>query len=264
MKKKIILIFLFAVLIANPCFALDGEMLLASFIQQRQMGLISQQGTESVDPLGCDCSNGQTVCWHGNNETLTSETPYAGCSDGDTTATAQGDATISDGWLVFPDGDDYYTLAISGGDLAAPEAFSIQFEIYAETWLTNTRTFYFDNATGHYILVWMIGGSSSDIEFRARSYDGTNDAIANTTDANRGEGAAMLVRARFRETGTPNVDIVVCDINGTNCCTVATNDTDYDWTSSDGERFKVGNHDGSVAANIKIRNLKARLGWYVW
>ena len=212
------------------------------------------------DPLSCTCNSPLTFCWHGENTTLTSESP-TGCSAGDTTASAVSDATISDGVLSFPTSGDYFTLDTAS--IIAPEAGAIQFEVKVNTFVN--ATYYFEANQGspnQYIRVYSSGSTGSgDIDVAMRIYDGSGGDLI-TANSNRSTGEWVLVRARWRESGDPNDYIEVCDTDGTNCVSSSGN-TDYNITLTDGEKLKIGNAN-TAAANISMRNIKIWSEYHTW
>jgi len=213
-------------------------------------------GGAPAAPGGDFCAGAGGMYWPGGNVNVVTD---GGCSDGDTTASANGSVSVSSGVVVSGAGD-YYTFDsdVAGSTIAAPEAGAIQFLINIDTdgWVQAASIFRILCDSGYYLRVGMAGDTWDDIEPYIREYDGSSTQLA-TTDANRVEGSEFMVRARWQETGDNNMEIWACDTNGTNCSTVATTTTDFSLTLGDGENIEVG-VVGAEAAAYTVREI------YIW
>jgi len=212
----------------------------------------------------CDtgCAGDVTVCWIPASTTVD-------CSDGDTTATAVGDVALAGGKVVVTNASDYYTLALSSGDLANPEVGSVEFKVNVGTWVAATKIFYLESGGTPYVYVGLSGESGTDIEARIRATDGTNTPIATTSVADgKDTGSDLRIRAMWRETGTPNLWVEICDADGTNCTswptgTDANSDIDYNWSTANGEYLQYGNVEIQAAA-LTTWDLKVYSTWQGW
>jgi len=207
---------------------------------------------------GCaDCGNNNaSFIWECNSVTV-GDTGYApcGCSDGDTSATANSDATITSGACVFDDtvsedGGDYYGFDNGADVLSDDTLFTVFIKFKVTTWIDNTWLFTIFGDADNKVIVRL--SDSNDLE---GIHEGnTDDDRVVLTGNNVSTGTDYIVRYRGQvgEAGNDH-QISLYSASGTHIESITEDDdlTAFATQAGDGD-FAVGNKSGVTSSNISI------------
>lgn len=205
----------------------------------------------------CDvCSDGLTFAWHCENVDVTLGNP-CGCSVGDTVASLNGTAAISDAQksdgtnsAYFPNGSDWYDFTISSYDIISDTAGTVTLDFYVDTWEADTRLLLGFGHANDRLVIGLSGTEEVTIY-----YKGSGSAVQlNTNDATLLEDTWYTLTAKWRQGETdPSMSIQITG-EGTEA-TTNTNLTDMtnEWTQLAIGPSEVAG-EGIYIDNIKIYN----------
>jgi len=247
MRIKPIILILLLLIFSTTCFAGSDAI----------KAVIARRNASAAGFCDAGCAGDVNLCW-------TPDSTTADCSDGDTSASAISDVTIAGGKIVVTDALDCYSFDTQIGgapEIGDPTVGSIEFKVNISVWVNTASMFKITN--DGYIKIIMGGTSDTDIEATIRALGGT-ESISGTSAGNKGENVDLRIRAMWRETGTPNTWIEICNADGTSCANDGTpDDTDYDATTVDGENVEFGNEAGDAAA-YTMWDIKVYSTWQGW
>jgi len=178
-----------------------------------------------------DCSGDLKFSWHCEDLDVTNDSP-CGCSDGDETGAVAGSASISgtqyydgDESLCCPSNSDDVTFTVSSDDLVNDAEGKLAFRIYIDTFNNQDTVFKAAKDADNELSVKM-QGDSSNIDFVFR-YEYATTVVYATADSDRGEDAWMYVEIVWKEQAGNDMQIKVCDSDGTSNCTTQIEDNDF-------------------------------------
>lgn len=136
--------------------------------------------------------------------------PY-GCSDGDTTATANGTVSISAGTCVIDDtvggnGSDYYAFDVSTDNLVSHDVNTVFIRFKVTTWVNDTDFFSYYGDANDFIRFKPVTADDINLQYVS---SGVYVAIS-TSDATLAVGTEYIARVRWRTADVdPNLTINV-------------------------------------------------------
>jgi hypothetical protein len=218
---------------------------------------------------GDDCSGDLMFSWHMESTTVTSGTP-AGCSDGDTTATANNSPTLSstqtsDGtYSAYANASvEYYYFAISSEDLVAVAEGKVEFDLYIETLASNQRFFHVDTSDIESIQCTINSGSTtSDIRIDCTfTGDDWGSTVHSGSATGHAEGEWLRVTYQWKASES-NADhkLTVCDLTPpdttSNCYSQGPeDDIDGAWTFLP-DNLELGD-SAATSGNLYIDNFQS-------
>jgi hypothetical protein len=214
---------------------------------------------------GDDCSGDLMFSWHMENTTVTSGTP-AGCSDGDTTGSANGSVELSS--TQVSDGTysakadaitEYYYFAVSSEDIVAVAEGKVILDIYVDVFVNATRFWHIDTADTE-SLQCTTTGSAADIEITCTfNGDGWSSTIF-TAGSGHAEDEWLRVTYQWKASeSTADHKLTLCDLtppDTTSNCTIKGPEDDIDGVWGDGpDNLELGN-SGNTASTIYVDNIQ--------
>lgn len=216
-----------------------------------------------VESEGCDTCGGDpnpTFVWYCNSATVgdTGSSP-CGCSDNDTSATQNGDATISGGAVVCNDdssnGGDYYSFDVADIFNEAEGSVIIKFEIttWGDWWIhlwnveydSNNRIRLLIPNDNDVALYWTGGGTTQYIN----TQDIDSDNISTST--------TYYAICRWTKSDVnPNLYLNVYSDAETSVVSGSNNNNLADMTNPSGEALYVGNKITGADNDFKIYYIK--------
>lgn len=227
-------------------------------------GIIVGQGGLGTSAGGCaSCSGTATFIWECNSTTVGEGSP-CGCSDGDTTATANGQVSISSGAAVFNDtsnnGADFYAFD-NGADVLTDDTLGTVFiRFKVTTWVDAAKLFRLYGNDNNFIALRL--ASSNDLDGRF-NHGGVLETIE-ITGGNISTGTEYIARYRW-QTGEAGDDhqITLFNTSMSQLDNILEDDdpTAFAVQAGDGD-FRVG-HDttGSTGSNISVYYIHVYNEW---
>ena len=213
MIRKLIIIFI-ALSFFSVCFA--------GSIQDMHKAAIARKNISCYD---CD-SDDATFLWECNSTTVGTGTP-CGCSDGDTTTSANDEATITAGACVFddtggtPDGLDFFPFDVSSDDIFDDSIGTVFINFKVDTFVDDVTLLYVYKDDDNRFRVKI--DNSDEV---STVHEGQNNSQwAATTDSPVSTGVIYIVRVKWEVGGTPDLAINIFNEAMVEQGSGATNDT---------------------------------------
>ena len=215
-------------------------------------------------PSCADCSGTATHIWECNNTTVGTGGPPCGCSDGDTSASANGDATITSGAAVFDDtgsnnGQDFYAFTVSNDDICDDQLGTVFIRFKVDTWVNAARLFRLYGSNDNFLRVVL--ESDNDL---VGTHEGNNttETVALSGNAT-GTGTEYIVRYRWQD-GVAGTDHQITLYN-TSMGELDNNADDDDITEFTTQAgvgdFRVGNDSNNAGSDINIYYIHVYNEW---
>lgn len=217
---------------------------------------------------GDSCTGNLLFSWHFENLDVTLGTP-AGCSAGDTTATAVSSAVINSDVFKdgsnsgdFPTASDYFQFTVSAYDIVDYDQGRVDFWLYITTGVTTANLARFRNSGGTTNALWIRFSGTDQLDM-FNNYGGTNSATGATTFPGGLQASTWYhVIARWSidksGDGTNYMKICVDETDGTANCGVKT--TAPGAFGGDWNLMEIG-ESASIAADYHLDLMKIYNIW---